>query len=275
MHLTGIRLGGVPPFTEPIILRFDERVNVFIGPNASGKSTLLSLIADSWNALKENPAKPITEGELGVYWTKTFDPDRRWEEFFLPVDVDIDERAHNRSVYGVSEVEPLAKNYLGVHNGRNENRPDEIDDPPLFHVGAIRQQMPGLQDLSEHLPWNNPIPFYSIDYANILWEVLQGPFSPYSIAMAYFSAAKVSEKEHSLREVVELANLCCKSICDEVMADAQGRDFTPGYSELESHKYLGIRTNDIIDSNSKESSEKYTSDELGRPLDLETLYLGH
>ncbi len=41
MHLTGIKLGGIPPFTEPITLRFDERVNVFIGPNASGKSTLL------------------------------------------------------------------------------------------------------------------------------------------------------------------------------------------------------------------------------------------
>ena len=41
MHLTGIRLGGIPPFTDPITLRFDERVNVFIGPNASGKSTIL------------------------------------------------------------------------------------------------------------------------------------------------------------------------------------------------------------------------------------------
>ena len=41
MHLTGIRLGNIPPFTEPIRLRFDGRVNVFIGPNASGKSTIL------------------------------------------------------------------------------------------------------------------------------------------------------------------------------------------------------------------------------------------
>ena len=41
MHLTGIRLGSIPPFTNPITLRFDERVNVFIGPNASGKSTIL------------------------------------------------------------------------------------------------------------------------------------------------------------------------------------------------------------------------------------------
>lgn len=44
MHLTRIRLGGVPPFTDPIDLKFDPRVNVFIGPNASGKSTLLRQI---------------------------------------------------------------------------------------------------------------------------------------------------------------------------------------------------------------------------------------
>ena len=37
MHLTGIKLSNIPPFTEPITLRFHERVNVFIGPNASGE----------------------------------------------------------------------------------------------------------------------------------------------------------------------------------------------------------------------------------------------
>ena len=44
MHLTRMRLGGVPPFTEPVEFEFDERVNVFVGPNASGKSTVLSEI---------------------------------------------------------------------------------------------------------------------------------------------------------------------------------------------------------------------------------------
>ena len=44
MHLTRMRLGGVPPFTEPVEFEFDERVNVFVGPNASGKSTALRLL---------------------------------------------------------------------------------------------------------------------------------------------------------------------------------------------------------------------------------------
>ena len=44
MHIKGMTIGGVPPFTERIDFKFDERVNVFIGPNASGKSTVLFLL---------------------------------------------------------------------------------------------------------------------------------------------------------------------------------------------------------------------------------------
>ena len=41
MHITGMTIGGIPPFTDPVEFKFHERVNVFIGPNATGKSTLL------------------------------------------------------------------------------------------------------------------------------------------------------------------------------------------------------------------------------------------
>ena len=38
-------ISDTPPFTEPVEFEFDERVNVFIGPNATGKSTLLRKLA--------------------------------------------------------------------------------------------------------------------------------------------------------------------------------------------------------------------------------------
>ena len=41
MHITGITIGAEPPFTEPVGFEFDKHVNVFIGPNAAGKSTVL------------------------------------------------------------------------------------------------------------------------------------------------------------------------------------------------------------------------------------------
>ena len=36
---------GIPPFTQKIEFQFDDAVNVFIGPNAGGKSTVLKLLA--------------------------------------------------------------------------------------------------------------------------------------------------------------------------------------------------------------------------------------
>ena len=49
MHITEMDIKGTPPFTEMVELDFDERVNLFIGPNASGKSTLLSEIDVAFN----------------------------------------------------------------------------------------------------------------------------------------------------------------------------------------------------------------------------------
>lgn len=44
MHITGMKIAGIPPFSEAVEFAFDEHVNVFIGPNASGKSTALRLL---------------------------------------------------------------------------------------------------------------------------------------------------------------------------------------------------------------------------------------
>lgn len=39
--ITSARIADIPPFTHPVEFVFDEQVNLFIGPNASGKSTIL------------------------------------------------------------------------------------------------------------------------------------------------------------------------------------------------------------------------------------------
>ena len=47
MHITQMTIEWIPPFTERVKFTFDERVNVFIGPNSSGKSTVLRLLRES------------------------------------------------------------------------------------------------------------------------------------------------------------------------------------------------------------------------------------
>ena len=45
--ITSARIADIPPFTYPAIeFEFDEQVNLFIGPNASGKSTILRQLAN-------------------------------------------------------------------------------------------------------------------------------------------------------------------------------------------------------------------------------------
>ena len=41
MHITGMTIADFFAFTDEVVLDFDEHVNVFIGPNATGKSTIL------------------------------------------------------------------------------------------------------------------------------------------------------------------------------------------------------------------------------------------
>ncbi len=49
MHITGMTVGpqSHPAFREKIELQFNKQVNLFIGPNAAGKSSLLRVLADS------------------------------------------------------------------------------------------------------------------------------------------------------------------------------------------------------------------------------------
>ena len=64
MHLGRIELSDLPPITRLIKLEFNERVNVLIGPNASGKSTILMKLANILNGLEDNSKQLI--GSIGV-----------------------------------------------------------------------------------------------------------------------------------------------------------------------------------------------------------------
>lgn len=43
-RITDLSIEGIPPFDDPIDFDFDSEVNLFIGPNATGKSTVLKIL---------------------------------------------------------------------------------------------------------------------------------------------------------------------------------------------------------------------------------------
>ena len=58
----GLKIDGVPPFKTAIEFEFDPEVNVFIGPNATGKSTLLKLLSPEY----EESGKLLDEGDYSI-----------------------------------------------------------------------------------------------------------------------------------------------------------------------------------------------------------------
>lgn len=71
MRMVRMEIGEVPPFTKPVEFELDERVNLFVGPNATGKTTLLQQVLEKFNRsvtepepvlsyIKEQPAYLLT-----------------------------------------------------------------------------------------------------------------------------------------------------------------------------------------------------------------------
>ncbi len=55
MRMVRMEIGEVPPFTNPVEFELDERVNLFVGPNATGKTTLLQQVLEKFNLSVTEP----------------------------------------------------------------------------------------------------------------------------------------------------------------------------------------------------------------------------
>ena len=62
MHITRIDIDSLPPLAS-VAFNFDERVNLFIGPNASGKSTILRAIKAMHSIVLGEVTPPTKFGE--------------------------------------------------------------------------------------------------------------------------------------------------------------------------------------------------------------------
>ena len=45
VHIAEMKIDGGPPFREPVEFKFHERVNLFIGPNATGKTSIVRMLS--------------------------------------------------------------------------------------------------------------------------------------------------------------------------------------------------------------------------------------
>ena len=267
MHVTRISLGGVPPFTDQIMLKFDEQVNVLIGPNASGKSTILMMLADCLNGPEQNGKRPIPQV-------------RPLLRLVICADDEFSEMSQDN----------LVKNFMTASEDWYGTRSAPIINPknlPAIHIGPVREGLPGISNQES-----------SDAYGETAAEVLAGPFS----GSRTMCASELLGEELwrtkrddlpryarvTLMDAVELADACSNRICDEVIQDAKSRNYIPGPytlgylhhphadpSNITILRLMGINTTDPRNFDSLPFQEQPTASvyaEYDEPLPI---YLGH
>ena len=66
MHITEMTINGGPPFNGRVEFVFDERVNVFVGPNSTGKTSIIKMLSHPPNGHQDS----AWETDRGQFWLK-------------------------------------------------------------------------------------------------------------------------------------------------------------------------------------------------------------
>ena len=249
MHITGMTIGGIPPFTESVEFVFDERVNVLVGPNAVGKSTVLLMLAHVLIGREENAKRPLRRG-LNLAPINAADP----------------ALVHGNGANDVAGTLYLSDDWLSAEH-----------KPIVINIGSIRGGLPGIYDF-EH------IGNYDGNTLDILNEVFTGTNLMRALDFLDVLVTPISEQEtdeHSdkshndadltsdqlgeetsvmrrnLLDMVERADSCCKQICDEVIKDNKPHNYralsdalmltqvdNPTIDDVVTRPFAGIITND-------------------------------
>ena len=211
MHLTSMRFGGVPPFTEPVELRFDDKVNLFVGPNATGKSRLLSEIDEYFNDRDANRHLLL-------------EPDH--EHLRL---VFAEERERNDDWLEGRNTLLADTEFSDAYDGINLNF-----RPLVIYIGPNRIGLPGISELGE-----------SDDYGSTAEEVLSGPFCgarlKAAIDLLYTKTLGMYEQEQreepptgerrawNFLYVNRVAHSCAKAVCEELLTSARALNYPTGF----------------------------------------------
>ena len=249
MHLTGMDIRETPPFTELVELDFDKRVNLFIGPNASGKSVLLQEIDIAFNQ-DIRPRPPSSS----VFWNSS-------KMIMRPIVLEgWNRRDHGKAWSDVSDVLLFTSEDWPTGGSGVSGEPSK--KPPVVHIGPVRTGLPDLY--AEETP--------SEDAAEVS-KVLSRPFSGanfkaanekmHQYADAMFKqqqredAPTEEPRAHHIFEVSETVYSCVKAICAEVLTDTPPRNYVTGlvmkdldfqpladFDAVDIHRSLGINTID-------------------------------
>ena len=250
MHIQWISIWHLPPL-ENVYLDCDERVNLFIGPNASGKSTILRAIKDlssTWNS-----GDGFNDDNPYPTYIKEYSPGR--------VDIGVD--------YGdpqdISHIPKDAGCYYPEGADRLDAGASIWEAAPFLYIPAIRTALPRV-NVFDHTTNETEV--------NVILEELfdteSGVFRGHQVENSIDLLSKLvipdwtNDFERNIKDLIDLrfqegflkalqiGHSCARQICSEVIYDNALHPYVEmkddGYNSPERvvHHYMGIGTTDNI-----------------------------
>ena len=241
MHIARIDIDYLPPL-ESIAFDFDERVNLFVGPNASGKSTILRAIKGVHSLASSGGPPPPRGGDHGDRGTITNVPAAEADVGTLYLNYDI-----------VNEDRPM------VIMETSDDWPRDDSGAiwgavPFLYIPATRISLPGMhifgQTIEEPEDVNSDAPLER------LFDTESGVFDGRYVELAIDRLREGivgRNRMEQLRRALQLGYSCAKSICPEVIHDASPHSYVEsqrgvfGAEEVVRVRYnMGVVTSDDI-----------------------------
>ena len=215
MYIAGMTINDVPPFRGEVGFKFDKRVNVFIGPNASGKSTLLEQVLVSYRREWANAgAADTSKPELSYINGQPIHLTRSESCVFALEDHDADD--HRNLRYDMIIV-PAARVRYGA-------APEKVG--PM--TDSETHDFFGVETLSEvfYQDWihSNVSALYRTIEGKAIDDQaarqIASPYTDYELLHPFVEAAAKEDPRKAgvgLNEALAVAHSCAKDICREIV----------------------------------------------------------
>ena len=240
MRISQVEIEGVPPLEAAISFDCDERVNLFIGPNASGKTTILramnglnSPLADGSSATQEYSLMAVVspntldERSRMFCWLRVRDDwPRDAKEWLIPTALPIlyipaiRMNLRGRDIFNFSQI---------------MDSPEEQPDAPLEY----------LFDTDSGVFYGQ---YVELAIDQLIEKMAPSPPPPEERTVGWTLGGMIDrERQTQLRKAIEVGYLCAKGICPEVVHDAAPHLYVEDdYDEKVEHYGMGIGTGDNI-----------------------------
>ena len=234
MHIALLDIYSLPPL-ENLIFRFDKQVNLFVGPNASGKSTILRSIKMLHSFAIGEASPPIWYGDAGRITNVPANDESYGDLHLRYASINPDQ-----SLIAMMASDDWPRDTSGV----------KWDAVPFLHTPAARINLPAMDFLGQMSAQTQgaeigtpPMQLFGT-YSDVFYSRQLGQ------VVDWLRSEGDNRRRGSLQRALHLGYSCARSICPEVITDyapytyVEERDYGPFTSETIVHPDMGIGTSD-------------------------------